>query len=390
MENSMKRIVIIIIISLMTGCAAGQQQELVRVFYPSPPDLARMQFLTTFTGEKDIAERKSSFENFVTGGKDSGRRLDKPYGVALRGGKLYVCDENHTVMYFDLAKRTYGQLLGAQGLGKLMQPINIRIDREGTKYVSDAVREQVVVFDKNDYYVNVFGQPGTWKPTDAVPYEDQLYVSDIKNAVIVVLDKKNGTVLRQFGQEGPPAERLSRPTNLAFDSEGHLYISDAGRFQVVKMDRDGHFLGTVGTLGTHSGAFARPRGIALDRKNRLYAVDAAFDNVQLFSDSGRLLFYFGQAGSGPGDLFLPSQVIVDYDHAQFFQQYTDPNFEIENLVIVANQFGDKLINVYGFGKERGKKYPSDEELLEQRNARLKKAEKDRPPENKGEPAPQKK
>ena len=30
---------------------------------------------------------------------------------------------------------------------------------------------------------------------------------------------------------------------------------------------------------------------------------------------------------------------------------------------MTNQFGNRMVNVYGFGKERGKKYPSDEELL---------------------------
>jgi sugar lactone lactonase YvrE len=385
MINFAKKYGIVIILSLLTGCAAGAKQDLARVFYPSPPDPARIQFLTSFTGEKDITGKKSAFEAFITGAQDSGRRLDKPYGAAIRGGKLYVCDENHTVMIFDLEKKLFSQLQGAQGRGKLVQPINIRIDVEGTKYVSDPVRGQVVVFDKNDFYVTAFGLPGDWKPVDAVAYEDLLYVADIKNALIVVMDKKNGTILKQFGQEGAPSERLSRPTNLAFDANGHLYVSDAGRFQIVKLDRDGHFLGTVGILGTHSGAFARPKGIAIDRQNRLYAVDAAFDNVQMFNDNGKLLFFFGQAGNGPGDMYLPAQIVVDYDNLQYFQKYADPDFEIENLVIVSNQFGDKMINIYALGKERGKKYPTDEELLEQMKAKLQKEEKEKSPETKQSP-----
>ncbi len=373
-------IVVILVILLLSGCAAKEHQQGAPVFFPQPPELARVQFLTSFTGERDIAEKKSAFESFVTGVKDSSRRLDKPYGAALWDGKLYVCDENHTVMYFDLAKKAYGQLQGAQGLGKLVQPINIRIDKNGNKYVSDTIREQVVVFDKNDFYVAAFGQQGTWKPTDAVPYEDELYVCDIKNALVVVLDKKTGAVLRQFGQEGQPTERLSRPTNLAFDSKGYLYVSDAGRFQVVKLDRDGHYLGTTGVLGTHSGAFARPKGIALDRQDRLYAVDAAFDNVQLFNSSNNLLFYFGQAGSRPGDFYLPAQIVVDYDHLPYFQKFVDPNFEVENLLVVTNQFGLHLVNVYALGKERGKTYPTDAQLIEEQKAKLKKLEKDKSPE----------
>lgn len=385
MNNFGKKYCIIIILALITGCAANQRQDMVKIFYPEPPEPARLQFLTSLTGEKDIAGKKSAFETFITGSGESKRRLDKPYGAAVRDGKIYISDVNQGVMVFDLEKKTYGELQGAQGMGKLIQPVNIRIDADGSKYVSDPVRGQVVVFDKNDFYVAAFGSPADWKPVDAVPYEDQLYVADMKNARVVVLDKKQGVVLRQLGQEGGPSERLSRPTNLAFDSEGHLYVSDAGRFQIVKLDRDGHFLGKIGDLGTEAGTFARPRGIAMDRDDRLYAVDAAFSNVQLFNKEGNLLLFFGVSGYAPGDMNLPSQVVIDYDNIRYFQRYADPAFVIENLVIIANQFGDKMINIYAFGKERGKKYPTDAELLEQLKAKLQKEEKGKSPETKQEP-----
>lgn len=385
MKNTTKKYFIVFILALITGCAKAPKEEMAKVFYPPPPDPARLQFLISLTGEKDIAGKKSAFNAFITGAQDSQRRLDKPYGVAIWGGKLYVCDVNHGVLIFDLEKKTFSELQGAQGLGKLLQPINIRIDLDGTKYVSDSMRGQVVVFDKNDFYLAAFGSPDSWKPVDAMPYEDLLYVADMKNAQIAVLDKKSGDVLRRFGQQGEPNATLSRPTNLAFDSEGHLFVSDIGRFQVVKFDRDGHFLGSIGSLGTASGTFARPKGIAIDRQNHLFVVDAAFDNVQLFNKDGNLLLFFGKGGRGPGDLYLAAQVIVDYDHSKYFEKYVDPSFELQNLVIVSSQFGNDLINIYAFGKERGKKYPTDAELMEQLKERLKKSEKEQSPEKKGEP-----
>jgi hypothetical protein len=58
-------------------------------------------------------------------------------------------------------------------------------------------------------------------------------------------------------------------------------------------------------------------------------------------------------------------VVVDYDNLSFFRQYVAPDFELEYLLFVTSQFGERLVNVYGFGKERGVSYPSDEDLRKQ-------------------------
>jgi hypothetical protein len=349
---------------IVWGCAAPQKIEKpVTVFYPDPPELPRLQFLTSFTGAKDVEAPKSGFESFVTGVKESEKRLNKPYGIAVYNGKIYVCDTNDTVIIFDLEKRTYGPLHGAQGMGKLVQPFNISIDADGNKYVTDTVRRQIIVFDKNDFYSKSFGISETWKPVDAVPFGDQLYVADIKNGEILILDKENGNILKRFGNKGEPAERLYLPSNIAIDKDGIIYVSDGGKFQILKFDRDGHFRGAIGRLGGEPGAFARPKGLAIDRENHLYAVDAAFDNVQVFTREGQLLMFFGIASRGPGGMYLPAKVAVDYNSLKYFEKYLEPNFEAEYLVFVTNQFGDRMINIYAFGKEKGRQYPSEEEII---------------------------
>jgi sugar lactone lactonase YvrE len=367
------------LVLIVAGCAAPQKiRKPAVVFYPESPELPRIQFLRSFTGAKDIESPKSAFEAFVTGIKESGERLDKPYGIGVHKGKIYVCDTNRTVMVFDLETQTYAPLAGAQGTGKLLQPFNIGIDPEGNKYVSDTLRKQVIVFDGNDLYAKTFGTPDGWKPVDAVPYEDKLYVADIKNGEIVVLDKATGNVLKKFGQQGESNERLHLPTNLAFDRDGILYVSDAGKFQIFKFDRDGHFRGAIGRHGSEPGAFARPRGVAIDRENRLHAVDAAFENVQTFTTGGQLLLFFGKASRGPGGMYLPARVAVDYEHKKYFENYVDPTFEVEYLLFVTNQFGDRMVNVYAYGKEKGKKYPNDEDIIGKLKERFRKGQSEKP------------
>jgi len=373
------------LILIAAGCAAPQKiQKTTTVFYPEPPELPRIQFLTSLTGAKDVESPKSAFAAFVTGEKENEKRLDKPYGIGVHKGKIYVCDTNQTVMVFDLEKRTYGPLQGAVGIGKLLQPFNISIDADGNKYVTDTVRKQVIVFDKNDFYLKTFGTPDAWKPVDAVPHGERLYVADIKAGEVVVLDKTTGDKIKKFGQEGDPAEKLYLPTNLAFDRDGILYVSDAGKFQIFKFDRDGHFRGVIGRHGSEPGAFARPRGMAIDRENRLFAADAAFDNIQIFTADGQLLLFFGSASRGPGGMYLPAKVAIDYENVKYFEKYVDPNFNPEYLLFLTNQFGDHMVNVYAYGKEKGKKYPKEEEILEKLKERFKKEQQEKPAGNKEE------
>jgi DNA-binding beta-propeller fold protein YncE len=349
--------------------AAPAPEKESPVFFPPAPALPRIQYLTSFTGRKDI-EKQSAFNRFVVGEKPD-VKVDKPYGVAVYDGKIYVCDTNASVAVFDLKEKSFGALKGAVGPGALRQPTNISIEADGTKYVADPVRGQVVVFDRNDDYVKAYGTEGAWRPVDAVPFEDRLYVADVANGLVKVFDKQSGEQLKTIGDKGEPSERLDRPTNLAFDREGYLFVTDFGRFQVLKFDRDGHFKAMFGKVGDNLGHFARPKGISVDREGRLYAVDAAFNNVQIFNKEGRLLLFFGQAGEGPGDLLLPAKVAVDYDNLKYFEKYVQRGFRAEYLIFVTSQVGERRVNVLAFGQEEGKTYPSDADLLKQIQERAK-------------------
>lgn len=346
---------------LLAGACGAPRKQAVPVFFPPPPELPRIQYLTSFSGLRDV-EEQSAFNRFVVGELQD-TKVDKPYGVAVHDGKIYVCDTNATVAVFDLKRKTFAALKGAVGPGKLSQPVNISIERDGTKYVADPVRGQVVAFDQHDQYLKAYGAPGGWRPVDAVPFEDRLYVADVVNGLVKVFERQSGDMIKTIGDKGLPSERLDRPTNLAFDREGYLYVTDVGRFQVVKFDRDGHFKATFGKPGDNLGHFARPKGIALDGDGHLYAVDASFNNVQIFNKEGRLLMFFGEGGDAPGGLLLPAKVAIDYENLQYFQKYVQATFQMQYLIFVTSQFGDRRVNVLAYGQEKGKQYPSDEEIL---------------------------
>ena len=348
---------------LLAACAGPVRQVEAPLFFPPAPELPRVQFLTSFKGLRDIGEQ-SRFERFVVG-ETQDVRLDKPYGIGVHDGRVYVCDVNATVVVFDFRNKSFGALKGATGPGRLVEPINISIDPDGTKYVADPGRGQVVVFGPDDAYVKALGAPGPWRPVDAARFEDRVYVADPANGLVQVFDDLTGALVKSIGAQGEPAERLDRPTNLAFDGEGYLYVTDASRFQVVKFDRDGHFKSTFGMPGDSPGHFARPKGIALDRDGHLFVVDASFGNVQLFDRSGRLLMFFGEGGERPGTFLLPAKVVIDYDNVRYFERLADPQFQVEYLIFVTSQLGDQSVSVLAAGKEKGKSYPTEDDLLKQ-------------------------
>jgi hypothetical protein len=56
---------------------------------------------------------------------------------------------------------------------------------------------------------------------------------------------------------------------------------------------------------------------------------------------------------------------------------------VEAIILITSQFGGRLVNVYGLGKEKGKKYPTEDELKKLAEETRKKMTKEQP-ENTGE------
>jgi sugar lactone lactonase YvrE len=349
-------------LGLAAGCATTVDSKSARatVFYPPLPNPPRIQYLATFSGPNDVGATRSAFVDFLIGKESTEvEAIKKPYGVAIHDGRIYVIDtRGGGYAVFDLAQRRFAMVEGSGG-GKLLKPINITIEPDGTKYVTDTGRDQIVVFDARDRYRRAYGTTGQFKPGDVAVVGERLYVSDLKHHEVQVLDKSSGEVLFKIGKAGSKDGEFIFPTNLAIGPDQNLYVADTGNFRIEKFTLDGGYLRSFGAVGVGFGQFARPKGVALDRDGRLYAVDAAFQNIQVLSPEGQLLMFFGSAGDDPENINLPTQVVIDYDNVDYFQRYADPKFRIEYVILVASQFGASKVNVYGFGRMEGMDYAID-------------------------------
>jgi DNA-binding beta-propeller fold protein YncE len=350
--------------AVLAGCAAAppDTRETEHTFYPPLPQSPRIQHLATYSGEREFAAPDGQFAKFILGeGKDP-RGLQRPYGVAMLEGKLYVADSKAPgLVIFDLAQRRL-KVVSGSGQGRMRRPVNVTIDADGTKFVTDTARDQVLVFDRDDKFITAFGSDGQFKPVDTAIADERLYVSDIKHHEVHVLDKRSGKPLFKFGKAGSGPGELFHPTNLAIGPQGDVFVVETGNFRVQRFTPQGQPVRTYGSVGTGPGKFARPKGIAFDRVGRMYVGDAAFQNVQIFDREGRVLMSFGSPGEGVQgqELALPAAVAIDYDNVALFRPYADSNFALEYVILVASQFGPNKVDVFGFGKMGGVDYPTEE------------------------------
>jgi len=370
--KSLTLINVIWVVCVFSGCQSVQveQQTSKPVFFPPPPEVPRLQFLKSFSGPDDLgAVTTSAFERFVLGKPETMDGITTPYGVAIFEGKLYVCDVGkRMVEVLDLKNRTFSYLTKDR---RLMNPVNIYIDDDGTKYIADPTAGSIFVFDKNDNLSAIFGSESKINPIDIVVRGQRCYVTDFGSNQVVVLDKTTGREISRIGEKSkrerqvePLAElpdgEFSLISDLALDQQGNIYVTDKAGARITQFDRSGTFMRTIGRLGDNIDEFVRPKGIAIDKGSRIWVVDAATEVAKIYNQQAQLLLFFGLPGNEPGMMNLPAKIVLDYDNVELFQQYAVEGADIEFLVLVSNQYGLNKISVYGFGR-----FPVQEKAIEQ-------------------------
>ena len=332
-----------------SGCRTTPKSASHWTFFPRSPNEPRIQFLTAFSSDRNLG-RDTTFTEYLTGQPPDVVGLAKPYGLATSPGQIRVCDTGlGAIAVFDLTRKR-GRYFAPRGNGKLVVPINITVDSDGTQYVADTGRNQVIIFGSDDSFIAALGEVDEMKPTDVAVSTNRLYVTDLKHSTVRVYDKAERSLLFTIPKEPiNDTNRLYQPTNLALDEQGHLLVSDTGGFRVQVYDAEGNYLRTIGRQGTAPGFFARPRGIATAHDGSCFVVDASTQLVQMFNAEGQLLMFFGQPGeSEAGELLLPAAVKVDYDNLGYFQTFVSPEYRLRYLILVTSQFGPSKISVYGF------------------------------------------
>jgi len=175
---------------------------------------------------------------------------------------------------------------------------------------------QLLEFDASGQYLREHGR-GLYAWAFAhglrIDRDDNIWTVD-KGSNMVVRMNPRGRVVWVFGRKAessseeahpierhdpplPPVDgRFREPTDVAFDSQGNIFITDGYvNSRVAKYDRNGDWVKSWGEPGTGPGQLRLPHSIAIDKDDNVYVGDRSNSRIQVFDTDGNFIRMFSVA-----------------------------------------------------------------------------------------------
>jgi DNA-binding beta-propeller fold protein YncE len=352
-----------------TPAPAAQNVEIpdfTKIVFPPEPAAPRIRYLDYFssslpeeltqqekkeTKKAGWMDRLAGTDPNAGGGKQKKPhyQLLAPYGVAVDSkGLLYVADTKVGAIFIFNTENDDITLIRNGADARMKSIIGLAMDDSDHLFVTDNGSHSVLEFDKNHKYLGTFGGGELRNPCGiAIDQENRfLYVVDTDLDQVIVFDADSHKVLRKLGTTGKnhtltsPGD-FSKPTNVAVNADGDVFVSDTLNDRVEVFDADGNFIRAFGKNGDALGNFARPKGIAIDSDGHVWVADAMLNRLTVLTPEGQPLMAFGGYGIGPAQfqaltglafdgkskrLFSAEQV---YGRIQMFRYYTDAEAKAE-------------------------------------------------------------
>jgi len=225
-----------------------------------------------------------------------------------------------------------GTLVKSFGAGMLLSPHGIFVDQDGNIWVTDcactgsaeqratkgkdgqALGHQVFKFSPDGALLLTLGRAGGGRdsvffnqPNDVlVAPNGDIFVAEghasaaSANARILKFDR-TGRLLRTIGSKGSGPGELDQPHALAMDSQGRLFVGDRSNNRIVIMDQEGKVLAEW----SH---FSRPSGIYIDKDDVIYVTDSESGGVSPPHGNWKRGIRIGSARDGTLTALIPDPV----------------------------------------------------------------------------------
>jgi len=145
----------------------------------------------------------------------------------------------------------------------------IRFDKDDNLFVIDEGSNMVMKFNTQGLVTMVLG-----RKDEAIDYMERFLEEGTKT---------DRAVLTGPGSGGGRGGSFGRPTDVAFDLQGDIFVSDGyTNSRVAKFTKDGDFVKSIGTRGNQPGQFNTPHTIANDAKGNIYVGDRGNQRIQVF------------------------------------------------------------------------------------------------------------
>ena len=179
--------------------------------------------------------------------------LGEGIGVATNSkGHIFVYTRSQATRLFEFdAKGNYLREIG-EGLYGFVFAHAVRVDAQDNIWAVDEGSNMVIKFNPEGRVVMVLGRRP--EPADVAPASPEPYT-------------------------------FNRPTDVAWDAAGNIFVADGyGNSRVVKYDKNGRFIASVGSKGGAPGQLNLPHTIAMDAKGNVYVGDRSNSRIQVFDN----------------------------------------------------------------------------------------------------------
>ena len=192
---------------------------------------------------------------------------------------------SHVVLKFSPQGRVL-MVLGRKGTpgsadDEFNQPTDIAFAPNGDLYVTDGYgNSRVMKFSQDGRFLKSWGKKGTAPGEFNVPHsiivdrQGRVYVADRENKRLQIFDG-NGNFLQEW-------TNLGAPWGLDITPDQHIYMADGYANHVLKLDLEGHILGTLGSPGKGPGQFAFAHYLCVGNNAELYVAEILNWRVQKF------------------------------------------------------------------------------------------------------------
>jgi sugar lactone lactonase YvrE len=187
----------------------------------------------------------------------------------------------------------------------LGEGIGVATNSKGHIFVyTRSQRTRLFEFDSKGNYIREIGE-GLYGFVFAhavrVDAQDNIWAVDEGSNMVIKFDPE-GRVVMTLGRRPEPVDALAappppgpaanpgkyifdRPTDVGWDPAGNIFVSDGyGNSRVVKYDKNGIFIASVGSKGAEPGQFNLPHTLAVDAKGNVYVGDRSNRRIQVFDD----------------------------------------------------------------------------------------------------------
>ncbi len=173
-------------------------------------------------------------------------------------------------------------------------------------------------FDQNGTFVKEFGVGSygfSFAHAVRVDKDDNVWAVD-EGTNVVQKFSPDGKLLMVLGKRPDPLEQLilapgggqysgankpysfHRETDIGWDPQGNIFISDGyGDSRVVKYDKNGRFIKSVGTRGSGPMQFSTPHAISVDAKGLVYVADRGNSRIHVLDNNLNPRAMYDQVGA---------------------------------------------------------------------------------------------